>query len=63
MSSTTNSLHITLAFIMLGSTLGFLYHNFYPAKIFSGDSGSMFQGFIVGGLIFLAITSLLSLNP
>ncbi len=43
----TNILSITLAFIMLGSTLGFLYHNFYPAKIFLGDSGSMFQGFMI----------------
>lgn len=40
-------LTITLTFIMLGSTLGFLVHNFYPAKIFLGDSGSMFQGFMI----------------
>ena len=48
-----NSLSITLAFIMLGSTLGFLYHNFYPAKIFSGDSGSMFQGFMIATICLL----------
>jgi len=28
-----------------GSCLGFLPHNFYPAKIFMGDTGSMFLGF------------------
>ncbi|MCI5064585.1 hypothetical protein MRY87_02545 [bacterium] len=28
-----------------GATLGFLRHNFHPAKIFLGDSGSMFLGF------------------
>ena len=48
-----HSLSITLAFIMLGSTLGFLYHNFYPAKIFSGDSGSMFQGFMIAVICLL----------
>lgn len=53
MSAKLNSLHITLAFIMLGSTLGFLYHNFYPATIFSGDSGSMFQGFMIATISLL----------
>ena len=53
MQSSINSLNITLAFIMLGSTLGFLYHNFYPAKIFSGDSGSMFQGFMIAVISLL----------
>ena len=40
-------LDIILTFIMLGSTLGFLLHNFNPAKIFMGDSGSMFLGYII----------------
>ncbi|MDD6879581.1 MAG: MraY family glycosyltransferase [bacterium] len=42
-----DTLATTIAFIMLGATLGFLIHNFYPAKIFAGDSGSMFMGFII----------------
>lgn len=33
---------------LLGSVTGFLYFNFYPAKIFMGDSGSMFLGFMIG---------------
>lgn len=41
------TLEITLAFIMLGSTLGFLVHNFYPAKLFAGEAGSAFMGFII----------------
>ena len=41
------SLEITLAFIMLGATLGFLVHNFYPAKLFAGEAGSAFMGFII----------------
>lgn len=40
------TLEMTLTFIMLGSTLGFLIHNFYPAKIFAGDC-SMFMGFTI----------------
>ncbi len=33
-----------LAIILAGSALGFLPHNFYPAKIFMGDSGAYFLG-------------------
>lgn len=35
----------TLALVLLGATLGFLPYNFNPAKIFMGDSGSMFLGY------------------
>lgn len=41
------SLEITLAFIMLGATLGFLIFNFNPAKIFMGEAGSLFLGFMI----------------
>jgi UDP-GlcNAc:undecaprenyl-phosphate GlcNAc-1-phosphate transferase len=34
--------------LLLGSMLGFLCHNFPPAKIFMGDSGSMLIGLILG---------------
>jgi len=33
--------------IAAGSALGFLPFNFFPAKIFLGDTGSMFLGFII----------------
>lgn len=46
-------LEFVLTFIMLGSTLGFLVHNFHPAKIFAGDSGSMFFGFIMAVIALL----------
>jgi UDP-GlcNAc:undecaprenyl-phosphate/decaprenyl-phosphate GlcNAc-1-phosphate transferase len=39
-----------LGLLMLGSTLGFLVYNFYPAKIFLGDSGSYFLGFMISVL-------------
>ena len=38
---------------MLGSTLGFLFHNFPPAKIFMGDTGSLFLGFMISIIALL----------
>ena len=38
---------------MLGSTLGFLVHNFPPAKVFMGDTGSMFLGFMISIIALL----------
>ncbi len=46
------SLVMILTFIMLGSTLGFLLHNFYPAKIFAGDCAT-FLGFIIAVITLL----------
>ena len=37
-----------LTAIMMGACLGFLPHNFYPARIFMGDSGSMLLGLLLG---------------
>src|SRR5579884_1312794 len=34
-----------LAAIVCGSCLGFLRHNFYPARIFMGDSGALLLGY------------------
>ena len=47
-----DSLVLVLSLIMLGSTLGFLLHNFYPAKIFAGDCAT-FMGFIIGVITLL----------
>ena len=46
-------LDAVITFIMLGSTLGFLWHNFNPAKIFMGDSGSMFLGYMIAVIALL----------
>lgn len=45
---------ILLSALLLGSIVGFLKYNFHPAKIFMGDSGSLFLGFC------LAMLSLIS---
>jgi UDP-GlcNAc:undecaprenyl-phosphate GlcNAc-1-phosphate transferase len=47
--------------IVLGACLGFLRHNFYPARIFMGDSGALLLGFVlatiaVEGLLKTAAT-------
>jgi len=39
-----------LAAITAGATTGFLRHNFYPASIFMGDSGSMLLGFLLAAI-------------
>ena len=46
-------LDITLAIIMSGSVLGFLVYNFPPAKIYLGDTGSNFIGFMVAVIALL----------
>jgi len=46
------TLEIMLCFIMLGSTLGFLIHNFYPATIFAGDC-STFHGYMIAMISLL----------
>ena len=53
----STGLDIVLTFIMLGSTLGFLVHNFYPASIFAGDSGSLFMGFMIAVIALLGFKS------
>lgn len=54
---------ITLA----GSLAGFLRYNYYPAKIYMGDAGSMFLGLTLGALAIIgdysAINQLAFFNP
>ncbi len=38
---------------LLGGMLGFLIHNFHPAKVFMGDTGSLFIGGAVVALAFV----------
>ena len=39
--------------VFAGSMSGFLFHNFSPAKIFMGDAGSMFAGYILATVAVL----------
>lgn len=36
--------------VLLGAILGFLYFNFHPARLFMGDTGSLFLGFNLAAL-------------
>jgi UDP-GlcNAc:undecaprenyl-phosphate/decaprenyl-phosphate GlcNAc-1-phosphate transferase len=40
-----------LAAIVCGAALGFLVHNFHPASVFMGDSGSNLLGFLLGCVV------------
>jgi UDP-N-acetylmuramyl pentapeptide phosphotransferase/UDP-N-acetylglucosamine-1-phosphate transferase len=40
-----------IALTFLGGVLAFLFFNWYPAKIFMGDTGSLTLGFVLGALI------------
>ncbi len=42
-----------LLIVFAGSVAGFLYHNLAPARIFMGDAGSMFCGYILGTVAVL----------
>lgn len=48
---------ISLASILLASTLGFLVFNFYPAKIFMGDTGALFLGYMIAVISLLGFKS------
>ncbi len=43
-----------LPLIMAGAIAGFMWFNFNPASIFMGDCGSMFMGFMLGGMALLS---------
>jgi len=42
-----------IALVLIGSILGFLKHNFHPAKIFMGDTGALFLGFALSTISLL----------
>ncbi|WP_232311252.1 glycosyltransferase family 4 protein [Robertmurraya korlensis] len=44
---------MVMALILAVSTLGFLLYNFHPAKIFMGDTGALFLGFMISVLSLL----------
>ena len=57
-----NNPGVILTSACLGGLIGYLYYNFYPAKIFMGDTGSLFLGgMVVGIAIWLNIPILLVL--
>ena len=51
---TRQTYSVIIALALMGGLLGFLRYNWSPAKIFLGDAGSMFNGFILAclGILF-----------
>ncbi|TQS71256.1 undecaprenyl/decaprenyl-phosphate alpha-N-acetylglucosaminyl 1-phosphate transferase [Ornithinibacillus gellani] len=43
----------TMAIVLFFSTIGFLRYNFYPARIFMGDTGALFLGYMISVLALL----------
>ena len=55
--------YLLLPLCLAGCSFGFLFYNFYPAKIYMGDGGSNFLGFIFASLsILISQKSTLSIN-
>lgn len=45
----------SLCIVLIGSNIGFLFHNFYPASIYMGDTGSLFLGYSIGFISILGL--------
>jgi len=49
---------VAIASVLAASAFGFLFHNFHPAKIFMGDTGALFLGFMIAVLSLLGFKNL-----
>lgn len=52
-----NPFVVATAAILAASSFGFLFFNFHPAKIFMGDTGSLFLGYMISVLALLGFKS------
>jgi len=48
--TSTSYMVSVMIFSLVGSIIGFLPYNFYPAKIYLGDTGALFLGFMISVL-------------
>ncbi|WP_186576589.1 MraY family glycosyltransferase [Aquibacillus kalidii] len=46
---------IYLCVVLIASNIGFLFHNFNPATIYMGDTGSMFLGYMISVISILGL--------
>ncbi|MBO6086966.1 undecaprenyl/decaprenyl-phosphate alpha-N-acetylglucosaminyl 1-phosphate transferase [bacterium] len=51
----SNPISALIGFILAGSMLAFLTYNFNPAKIFMGDSGALFSGFLLATISVIGV--------
>lgn len=47
------AISLILALGMVGAILGFLFHNFPPAKVYMGDSGAYLIGFVIAAIALI----------
>ena len=60
--SPPNPISALIAFILAGSMLAFLTFNFNPAKIFMGDSGALFSGFLLATISITGVMQVATLS-
>lgn len=53
--SPSSPITAVVAFILMGGMFGFLMFNYHPAKIFMGDSGALYAGFMLATLSITGI--------
>ena len=58
----SNLLLISLTSILIGTCIGFIKNNFYPAKIFMGDGGAYFLGFLLGSIAIYKINPISNIS-
>ncbi len=61
-AASPNNISSLIAFILAGSMLAFLTYNFNPAKIFMGDSGALFGGFMLATLSITGVMKTVALS-
>ena len=49
---------LAIASVLAVATIGFLFYNFHPAKIFMGDTGALFLGFMISVLALLGFKNI-----
>ncbi|KOS60754.1 undecaprenyl/decaprenyl-phosphate alpha-N-acetylglucosaminyl 1-phosphate transferase [Lysinibacillus agricola] len=54
----SNMFVLAIASILAAATFGFLFYNFHPAKIFMGDTGALFLGFMISVLALLGFKNI-----
>ena len=57
-----NPISALIGFILAGSMLAFLTFNFNPAKIFMGDSGSLFAGFLLAAISITGVMKVATIS-
>lgn len=57
---TNQPLAAILAACLIGSAIGFLRYNFNPARIFMGDSGSLFLGYMLASISVMGVLKLIA---